>query len=361
MSTAILSEVLRAEQRIRPHIRETPLDPSPILSELGGANVWVKLENLQYTGSFKLRGATNKVLSLTAEERAAGVVTASSGNHGAAVAYSLQKLGASGTIFVPEIVSPAKETMIRRYGAQIRKIGNDSAISEAEARIYAEKQGLVYISPYNDPQVIGGQGTIGVEIGRQLRPQPLPSPPLLREGTVTGDVTNVDLSVTIPSLRVPSGRGGLGRGPAVFISLGGGGLISGIATYLKTLDPTVQIIACSPTNSAVMQHSVAAGRIIDEESLDTLSDGTAGGVEPGAITFELVRDLVDSYVDVAEDEIAAAMRLFMEHHHMMIEGSAGVAIAGYLRLKEQFVGRDVVIVICGANISLAKLTTVLTK
>ena len=329
-SDAILNEILRAEQRIRPHVRQTPLDPSPILSESGAANVFVKLENLQYTGSFKLRGATNKVLSLTAEERAAGVVTASSGNHGAAVSYSLQKLGASGTIFVPETVSPAKEAMIRRYGAQIYKVGNDSAISEMAAIRYAQEHGLVYISPYNDPQVIGGQGTIGVEIARQLPAAPHPTAPT-----------------------------GKGAGLVAFVSLGGGGLISGIATYLKALDPTVQIVACSPTNSAVMQHSVAAGQIIEEESLDTLSDGTAGGVEPGAMTFALVRDLVDRYVDVSEAEIIAAMRLFMEHHHMMIEGAAGVAIAGYLQLKEQFAGHDVVIVLCGANISMTRLKSVL--
>ncbi len=318
MTTSILSEVLRAEQRIRSFVRETPLDPSPVLSEMGGANVFVKLENLQHTGSFKLRGAFNKLLSLSAKERAAGVITASSGNHGAATAYVLHKLGAQGMVFVPTTVSPIKEAMIRRYGAKICKVGHDSAISESEARGHAEDVGLVYISPYNDEQIIGGQGTIGVEIARQL--------------------DHVD---------------------AVFIALGGGGLISGIATYLKALHPHMQIIACSPRNSAVMQHSVAAGYILDEESLPTLSDGTAGGVESDSITFALVRDLVDRYVDVSEEEIASALRLFMETQHMLIEGAAGVAIAAYLQTKEQYVGKNVVIVLCGANISLAALRQVI--
>ena len=315
---SILSEILRAEQRIRPFVRETPLDPSPVLSEMGGANVFVKLENLQHTGSFKLRGAFNKLLSLTPAQRAAGVITASSGNHGAATAYALQKLDANGTVFVPTIVSPLKEAMIRRYGAQIHKIGHDSGISETAARSHADERGLVYISPYNDPQIIGGQGTIGVEIARQL--------------------AQVD---------------------AVFVALGGGGLISGIATYLKAINPAVQIIACSPRNSAVMQHSVAAGQILDEESLPTLSDGTAGGVETGAITFALVRDLVDTYVDVSEAEIAAALRLFIESHHLLIEGAAAVAIAAYLQTKERFVGKNVVIVICGANIGLETLKQII--
>jgi threonine dehydratase len=314
----ILSEILRAEQRIRPYVRETPLDPSFVLSELGKAQVFVKLENLQHTGSFKLRGAFNKLLALAPSERAAGVISASSGNHGVATAYALRTLAVAGSVFVPTTVASIKEAMIRRYGAQIHKVGHDSGISEIEARNYANKRGLVYISPYNDPQIIGGQGTIGVEIARQL--------------------AQID---------------------AVFVALGGGGLISGIATYLKAVSPNVQIIACSPSHSAVMQHSVAAGQIIEEESLPTLSDGTAGGVEPGAITFPLVRDLVDRYVDVSEAEIAAALRLFLETHHLLIEGAAGVAIAAYLQVKEQFVGKNVVIVLCGANISLETLKSVI--
>lgn len=314
----ILAEILRAEQRIRPYIRETPLDPSLVLSELGGAQVFIKLENLQHTGSFKLRGAFNKLLALSPKQRSAGVITASSGNHGAATAYALRTLGANGTVFVPTTVSPLKATLIQRYGAQIHQVGHDSSISEIEARRAAEARELVYISPYNDPQIIGGQGTIGVELTRQL--------------------AQID---------------------AVFVALGGGGLISGIATYLKAVHPNVQIIACSPRNSAVMQHSVAVGQIIEEESLPTLSDGTAGGVEPGAITFALVRDLVDHYVDVSEAEISAALRLFLETHHLLIEGAAGVAIAAYLQVKEQFAGKNVVIVLCGANIGLETLKSVL--
>jgi threonine dehydratase len=315
---SILWEILRAEQRIRPYVRETPLDPSPVFSELGRAQVFLKLENLQHTGSFKLRGAFNKLLALTPEQRAAGVITASSGNHGAATAYALRTLEATGTVFVPTTVSPLKEAMIRRYGAQIHKVGHNSGISEIAARRLANERDLVYISPYNDAQIIGGQGTIGVEIARQR--------------------TQIDV---------------------LFVALGGGGLLSGMATYLKAVNPGVQVIACSPHNSAVMQHSVAAGRILEEESLPTLSDGTAGGIEPGAITFALVRDLVDRYVEVSEAEIAAALRLFLETHHMLIEGAAAVAIAAYLQVKEQFVGKNVVIVLCGANISLKTLKGVI--
>ncbi len=316
----IVQEVRLAERRIRPHIRETILEHSPVLSELGGANVYCKLENLQHTGSFKARGALSKLLSLTEEQRARGVVTASSGNHGAAVAYSLGKLGATGIVFVPHIADAAKVQAIERLGAEVRAFGQDCAEAEVHGREYAAQHGMVYVSPYNDPQVIGGQGTIGVELARQLEP--------------------ID---------------------AVYASLGGGGLISGIAALLKSVQPEVQVIGCSPQNSQVMIQSVRAGRILDLPSLPTLSDGTAGGIEPGAITFDLCRTLVDDYLTVTEEEIRAALLLFVEVHHMLIEGAAAVAVAAYLKSSARFVGKNVVIVICGANISLQTLREVLSQ
>ena len=314
----IVTEVLRAQQRIRPHIRETPLDYAASLSSLAHCHAYVKLENLQYTGSFKARGALNKLLSLTPGQRAQGVVTASSGNHGAGVAYGLHKLGMQGTVFVPEHASATKVEAIKRLGAQVRFHGEDSALTEAFAREYARSKGMIYISPYNDPQVIGGQGTVAVELARQIE-----------------------------------------RIDTIFVSLGGGGLISGIAAYLKTLSDRVRVVGCSPQNSPVMIESLRAQHIVEMESLPTLSDGTSGGVEPDAITFPLCQQLVDDYVLVSEEEIKDAMRLFMETQHMLIEGSAGVALAAFLQQCEQLQGQNVVIVICGANISLETLKTIL--
>lgn len=314
----LVKEVQLAESRIRPHIRETILEHSLYFSQRGDANVYCKLENLQFTGSFKTRGAMNKVLSLTPEEQRHGVVTASTGNHGAAVAFSLNKLNASGIIFVPEIASPNKVEAIERLGAEVRYFGRDCVEAEAHARKYASENQMTYISPYNDLQVAAGQGTIGVELSRRL--------------------DKID---------------------AVFVSLGGGGLISGIAGYLKSVNPDVHIIGCSPENSQVMIQSVKAGKILDLTSLPTLSDGTAGGLEPGAITFDLCKALVDDYMTVTEDEIRESLRLFMQTHHMMIEGAAGVSVASYLKMKEQFKGMNVVIIICGANISLEVLKGVL--
>jgi threonine dehydratase len=314
----IVHEVEAAAIRIRPYLRRTYLEPSPVYSARTGANVWFKCENLQHTRSFKARGAVNKVMWLDDAARARGVTTASTGNHGAAVAFALGQLDARGIVFVPTTAHPAKVRMIEALGADVRAVGNDCVEAETVARQYADEHGMTYISPYNDPQIVGGQGTIGAELAAQLD-----------------------------------------RIDAVFVSLGGGGLISGIAGYLKQALPGVQVIGCSPENSRVMIESVRAGAILDLPSLPTLSDGTAGGVEAGAITFDLCRQLVDSYVTVTEDEIAASLRDFIGAHHMLIEGSAAVAIAAFVRRAEEFARKNVVIVLCGANISLETLCKVL--
>lgn len=314
----IRQEVLLAALRIRSYIRETPLEYSFHLSGLSGSKVFLKLENLQITGSFKLRGATNKLLSLTSEQRKRGVVAASTGNHGAAIAFGMSKLAIPGMIFVPENASTAKLESIRRFGAEIRVHGDDSALTELFARRYAEENGLTYVSPYNDPAIIAGQGTIAEEIARQI--------------------DHVD---------------------AIFVSLGGGGMISGIAGFLKSSDTSVRVIGCSPENSPVMIESIKANRIIEMESQPTLSDGTAGGIEPNAITFDLCRQLVDEYVEVSEGEIKAAMLMFMETQHQMIEGAAGVAIAAFLKRMKSFRGMNIAIVICGGNLSIETLRVIL--
>ena len=275
--------MVRAEHRIRPHIEETPLEHSPHLSDLGGCHVFVKLENLQRTGSFKVRGAMNKLLALTPTQRKRGVVAASSGNHGIAVAFGASALGTHGTVFVPENASRTKLEAIEGFGAEVRRHGTDVAVTEVHARSYAESKGLAYIPPYNDPLVIAGQGTIAVELARQLE-----------------------------------------RVDAIFVSVGGGGLISGIAGYAKAVFGDIEVLACQPENSPVMAESVKTGNIVDMESLPTLSDGTTGGIEPGSITFDLCRRFVDRYVLVSESEIAAAMRVFMEAHHMLVEGAAAL-------------------------------------
>jgi threonine dehydratase len=299
-----------AAERIGPCIRSTPLEHSRRFSDDSGANVWLKLENLQQTGSFKLRGAFNKLLSLTDDERESGCVVASSGNHGAATAYAMAKLGIAGIVFVPEQTSSTKVGAIRESGIEVRFFGTDGLDTETHARQYAERNKMQYISPYNDMDVIAGQGTCGVEIAR--------------------DLAGVD---------------------AVFIAVGGGGLVSGVGAYLKFVDPDVTIVACQPEASAVMTRSVQAGRLLDLPSAPTLSDGTAGGIEAGAITFDLCRSIADDYVLLSENQIAAAMRTFIDAHHMLLEGAAGVALAGLIARAGEYRGKNVVVIICGGNIS----------
>ncbi len=328
--TLELSESIhRAHTRLSSYIRETPLDYSLAFSQMTGANVWFKLENLQHTGSFKLRGAMNKLLSLSPAQLAQGMVTASSGNHGAGVAYGLSKLGAKGMVFVNEGASPTKLEAIRRYGAQVRLFGTSGDDTEIFARQYAEQNGMVYISPYNDLDVIAGQGTIGVEIAQQI-----------------GDPV-----------------GATGQSPlqpiTVFVTVGGGGLISGIAAYLKLVNSNLKIIGCQPENDAAMLASVQAGSITAIEAKPTLSDGSAGGLEPGSVTFDLCKTLVDDWVTVSEEEIVTAMQRFLNIQHQLLEGAAGVALASFIKTAAHYQGQRVVVLICGANISLQTLKTLL--
>lgn len=304
------ADIVLGANRIGPNIRETPLDYSPYFSELTGANVYMKLENLQHTGSFKLRGAFNKLLLLTPEQRRAGCVAASSGNHGAAIAFAMKKLGVTGVIFVPEQTSSTKVDAITRAGGEVRFFGTDGLDTETHAREYANENDMVYLSPYNDADVIAGQGSIGVEIAKQL--------------------PKVD---------------------AVFIAVGGGGLISGVGSFLKSVNPAAEIVSCQPAASAVMTESVKAGEILDLPSEPTLSDGTAGGIEAGSLTFDICRDVVSKYVVVSEEQIAHAMREFIDSHHMLLEGAAGVAIAGFLEVADEYKEKNVVIIVCGGNIS----------
>ncbi len=309
------SECQAAAQRIAPYVRHTPVEYSHVLSEVSGARVHLKLENLQITGSFKLRGATNALLSLGDEVTA--VVAASSGNHGVALAHAARIAGVAALIFVPEAADPSKLEAIEALGAGIMRVEGDPVLAEAAARRHAVESGVPYISPYNDPHVVAGQGTLGVELAK--------------------DLERIDV---------------------LFASLGGGGLISGVGGYLKEVRGT-HVVACSPANSPVMHESLQAGRILDLPSLPTLSDGTAGGVESGAITFGLCQEVVDDSLTVSEDEIRVAMRLIIGRHHTLIEGSAAVAVAGFLQTMDRWAGQDAVIVLCGANVDTRVLKKVL--
>ena len=318
-STAeIRAEVLEAEKRVRPYIRETLIEYSPYFSELSDCEVFLKLENMQLTGSFKLRGAMNKLLSLDPSQREKSIITASSGNHGLAFAYLTKKFDVQGTIFLPKIASKTKIEALRSYGTELRFYGDDCVKAEMQARATAEREGLNFISAYNDLQVIAGQGTIGIELERQLK--------------------FID---------------------AVFVPVGGGGLISGIAGYLKSGNESLEIIGCQPYNSSVMYESIKAGRILDLESKPTISDGSAGGIEPGAITFPICRDMVNTWVILSEKEIIEALKLILIKHYLLIEGAAALSVAAFLKDKKRFKGKTVVLILSGNKISLETLKEIL--
>ncbi len=318
MDSNFHKHVDEALSRISSLIRKTPLQYSPSLSVKTGSEVYLKLENFQVTGSFKARGAANKLMILS-EDKSERIITASSGNHGSAVANAAAELGLEVLIFLPKTVSPAKLNKIKLFGAEVVLTEADGRTdAETSARAYAEENNFPYLSPYNDLDVITGQATTAAEVLKENK--------------------NFD---------------------SVFIAMGGGGLISGMGGYLKQKISDIRIIACSPENSAAMHHAIEAGRIETIEHLDTLSDGTAGALEFGTITFEFCKSVVDHSITVSEEEIASAMKDFIGEHQMMIEGAAGVAIAGLLKEKEKYRDKKVLIVICGGNISNQTLVEVL--
>ena len=305
--------------KLREHLNVTPLLPFSALGAHLGADLLVKCEHLQRTGSFKARGALAKALTFTPEQRRHGVVTASSGNHGLGVANALAALGGQGVVFVPENASPVKVAAIERLGARIQRHGTDVGVLERLAREYAADHGMVYIPPYNDPEVIAGQGTVAVEMLEQ-----------------TGELD------------------------AVVVAVGGGGLIGGVASVLKQHWPNVRIIGASPVNDAGMIASVRAGEVVWVDAEPTLSEGTSGNIEPGAITVELCRSLVDDWVLVDETAIAAALRMIVDTEHHLVEGAAAMAFAATLAKRDELDGRRVGVVSCGANISADLLAKALT-
>ena len=305
-----------AYNNIKKHIVKTPLFYSENLSSISDSNVFLKLENFQHTGSFKLRGAMNKILNLP--DKSIGVVAASSGNHGAAVAYSLRNLKMKGLVYVPENAVPSKVKLMKKYGVEVRYSGNDCLIAESSAISYAEENNLSFVSPYNDIDVISGQGTIGVEMINQMK----------------------DLDV-------------------VFITVGGGGLISGVGGYLKSINSNIKIIGCSPENSPVMKISLNKGKIIEFESLPTLSEGSAGGIERDSITYNFCEEFIDDFYLVSEEEIAENIKFFIANEKLLIEGAAAVSVAAFLKNKKLFKGMNVGIVICGGNIGNDTLKSIL--
>ena len=294
-----VQNILQSYQRISGHLHETRL----VHDETH--RLWLKCEHEQKTGSFKWRGALSK-LSLIPPGSL--VVTASTGNHGLAVATAASLFDQRAKIFVPSSASSSKLEKIKKAGAEVVEIYGDSLSAELAGKKFARENNLPWISPYNDVDVIAGQGTIGIELDKQLK-----------------DIERI------------------------YITVGGGGLISGIASWLKQHHPQIEIIGCQPQNSPEMFLSILAGHVVPfPEATETLSDGSAGPLESDSITFPLCRDLIDRFVLISEDEIKYAIRYLYAIHRMVIEGAAGVAMAA--AIKENAHRDRTVVVLCGGNI-----------
>lgn len=310
-----LEDVVAARQRIAELVPATPVLLSPALSEAVGRPVWLKLESLQVTGSFKARGAANRMLSLDAESRRRGVVACSSGNHGLAVAWVAARLGLAATVCVPSWVDPAKLAAIREQGAEVRIAGDTYDEAEAATATLVREQGLTYVHPFDDPEVIAGQGTIGLELLEQL-------PDV---GTIV-------------------------------VPLSGGGLLAGIAIAVKARRPEARVIGAAAARAAAMVAALGAGHPVEIDEEPTLATALSGGIGvPNRHSFEMVQKLMDDVHAADEPEIAAAMRFLFHRHRLVVEGGGAVGVAVVRRAAVQGdhlgAGSPLAIVVSGGNVA----------
>lgn len=314
-----LTAIQAASRRIATVACKTPLYYSPALSNLTSANVYLKMECFQPIRVFKIRGAANKIMQLSPEECQRGLVAASSGNHGLAVSYVAKLVGAKATIVVPTTAVEEKVKAIEEYGGKVIKEGLFHDERFAKAVEIQNSTGAVLIPPFDDPDIIAGQGTIGLEILENLP-----------------DVNTV------------------------VVPIGGGGLISGIATAIKSLKPSVQIFGVEPERASSMYHSVKSGEITRLSDTTSIADGLAAR-EPGRLTFECVKRHVDEILLVSEEEIEKAVFTTMKECHLIIEPSAAAAVAALITKLHPRKDAKVVVVVSGGNISLRLLQVILSK
>lgn len=313
-----IPKILQTQQVIQPYVRQTPLIRSPYLSEKSGADVWLKLENWQHTGSFKIRGALSKLSRLTPAQREQGVVAASAGNHALGVAYAAEQLGGfSADIFIPGTAPKAKIDKLAYYPVTIHKAGDTYEDAHQAAVNFASKTGAVEISAYDDVDVTAGQASVGLEIFQQ-RPQ--------------ADV--------------------------VLIPIGGGGLIAGVATVTKALSPTCRVIGVQPEASPAALLSLQQGAAIDPYDHEpTLADGLAGGF--GAVPFSLAHDKIDEVTLASERTMRHAIFTLLNRHQLVVEASGAIAIAPLLTNSVDLTGLTVVCVLSGGNLETAVLQDIL--
>ncbi|MCS7236469.1 MAG: threonine ammonia-lyase, partial [Armatimonadota bacterium] len=303
-----LSDVREAQQALRPYAPQTPVLRAGALGQMAGVELWLKAENLQRTGSFKLRGAFNRIRQLRPQERRLGAVAASAGNHAQGVALAARELGVRATVVMPEGAPLVKVESTRGYGAEVILHGHDYEEAFAHARRLAEQSGAVLVHAFDDPAVIAGQGTVGLEILEQL-----------------------------PEVE------------AVVVPVGGGGLASGVAVAVKSLRPQVRVVGVQAAAAPAVYRSWQEGRVVEVPARRTLADGLAVHV-PRQTVLALLRRWVDDVVVVEEDELAGAMVLLLERAKLVAEGAGAAAVAALVYGKTDLRGVRTVAVISGGNV-----------
>jgi threonine dehydratase len=314
--TVTFRNILDADRRIKDIVTRTPTYHSMTFSKTVGAEVFMKLECFQPVGVFKIRGAANKICSLSPTELKKGLICASSGNHGLAVSYVSQLCGASATIIVPTNAVEEKVRAIRNYGAKVIEFGNDYDEAHAKALEVQGETGATFVHPFNDVRVVAGQGTVGLE--------------LLRE---------------IPDL------------DAIIVPIGGGGLISGISVAAKNISPNIRIIGVQPEGASAVYQSWKAGEIVELNSIRTAADGLAAR-KPLELTFELIKKHVDNILLVTEREIGEAVLAFLNQAHILAEPSGAASLAALFKYQPT-PKEKIAIIVSGANISVDYLTALL--
>ena len=313
------AELKLAAERLKGTARHTAIIPSKVLSDMTGHEILLKPENLQVTGSFKIRGAYNKIASLSDEQLARGIVTASAGNHAQGVAYAARERGAKATICMPQITPPLKVDATKAYGADVVLYGEVFDESAARAQELSDTEGMIYVPPFDDYEVLCGQGTIGLEILDQL--------------------PDVD---------------------AVIVPVGGGGLISGVAFAIKSLKPEVKVYGVQAEGAPSMYRSLHEHKYQTLSAVSTFADGIQVKT-PGELTYKLCEEYVDDIVTVTEDETAAAILSLMENQKLVAEGAGAVPVAAALFHKLPIEGKKVVCLISGGNIDVNILNRVITR
>ena len=315
-----IEKIKQAHQRIKDVVVHTPFSYAPFLSGESGVEVFLKKENLQMTGAFKLRGAYNKIASLTDDERAQGVVAASAGNHAQGVAYSAQLFGIKAVIIMPDSTPLTKVNGVRHFGADVILAGSNYDEAYAYATTYGEEKGLVFVHPFEDDEVIAGQGTVALEILEQA--------------------DDID---------------------AVIVPVGGGGLISGVAAAIKGINPKIEVIGVSAAGAPALKNSFDAKTPIDSISVRTIADGIAVR-DCSAITLNYMLESVDRFIMVDDNEIASAILFLLEKQKLVVEGAGAVGVAALLHKKlPHLAGKKVAVVISGGNVDVTLLSVIIEK